>query len=391
MEVALLFFLAFAQLPGSLEAFSVTGGVSQPRPQLSQQAAAAAASCPLWRRCRECSSRQHRFEVPMSSSSSTNAATSESDGSRKDSSMAMPSSTMNGITPNGATPKQEKEFKDKQKQQLEATNFRAQAGPLSFKAKYGVLNPYGIWYGFVAIFLGIPWFAALTLYQCFTILTRGKFDKQRFVPNLFNQIWGTILMRLTRSYPKVEGLDILKEFYEKGKPCMFVANHNSWMDIPIVGSTIGWRNYKFVAKKELAKVPILSTAIRVAGHLMVDRSDKRSGLKTLKAGIQYLKDGVHLITFPEGTRSRDGRLLEFKNGAFKMAHKAGAPIIPFTIAGAQVAHPLWAIFPIRASHNVCNITVHEPIESVGKSEEELAEAVRQQMIDGLPADQKPLA
>ena len=171
---------------------------------------------------------------------------------------------------------------------------------------------------------------------------------------------------------------------------MFVANHNSWMDIPIIGSTIGWRNYKFVAKKELEKVPILSTAIKVAGHLIVDRSDKRSGLKTLKAGIQYLKDGIPLCTFPEGTRSRNGRLLEFKNGAFKMAHKAGAPVIPCTIEGAQIAHPTWAIFPIRSSHSICKIVVHEPIESIGITEEELADQVRKQMIVGLPDNQKPL-
>ena len=171
---------------------------------------------------------------------------------------------------------------------------------------------------------------------------------------------------------------------------MFVANHNSWMDIPVVGSTIGWRNYKFVAKKELSKVPILSAAIAVAGNLMVDRTDKKSGLKTLRAGIQYLKDGVHLCTFPEGTRSRNGRLLSFKNGAFKMAHKAGAPVVPLSIAGAQKAHPIWAMFPIRASHRILKIIVHEPIESEGKTEEELAEQVRQAMISGLPDDQKPL-
>lgn len=70
---------------------------------------------------------------------------------------------------------------------------------------------------------------------------------------------------------------------------MFVANHCSWDDIPFLGATIGWRNYKIVAKKELEKVPILGTAIRVAGNIEVDRSDRRSQLATLKKGIQYLK------------------------------------------------------------------------------------------------------
>ena len=104
-----------------------------------------------------------------------------------------------------------------------------------------------------------------------------------------SHVWGVTLMRLSRSYPEIEGLDQLKEFYKKGQPAMFVANHCSWMDIPFLGATIGWRNYKMVSKKELGIVPILGTSIRVGGHIMVDRSDRRSQLKTLKQGIDYLK------------------------------------------------------------------------------------------------------
>jgi 1-acyl-sn-glycerol-3-phosphate acyltransferase len=171
---------------------------------------------------------------------------------------------------------------------------------------------------------------------------------------------------------------------------MFVANHNSWMDIPFLGAMVGWRNYKLVSKKELAKVPILGKAIKVGGNLMLDRSDKRDQIRTLKAGIQILKNGVHLCTFPEGTRSRSGRLGEFKNGAFKMAHKAGAPIIPVSIVGAADVMPGHWMFPCRPGHNVAKMVIHKPIESVGKTEAELAAAVRRAMILGLPGNQRPL-
>ena len=70
---------------------------------------------------------------------------------------------------------------------------------------------------------------------------------------------------------------------------MFVANHCSWMDIPFLGATMGWRNYKIIAKKELGIVPILGAAIRVGGHIMVARDDRRSQIKTLKQGINCLK------------------------------------------------------------------------------------------------------
>ena len=96
-------------------------------------------------------------------------------------------------------------------------------------------------------------------------------------------------MRLSRSYPEIENLEILEEFYKKDQPAMFVANHCSWMDIPFLGATVGWRNYKLVSKKELGIVPILGTSIKVGGHIMVDRTNRRSQLKTLKQGINYLK------------------------------------------------------------------------------------------------------
>lgn len=171
---------------------------------------------------------------------------------------------------------------------------------------------------------------------------------------------------------------------------MFVANHNSWMDIPFVGYTIGWRNYKLISKAELGKVPILGKAIKEGGNIMVDRANRRSQLKTLKDGIQWLKDGVHLCTFPEGTRSQTGHLLPFKNGAFKMAYKNGSPVIPLSIVGSGKAMPANWMFPRRPCAGNCKVVIHEPIESEGKTEAELAEAVRLAIISGLPEDQRPL-
>lgn len=95
-----------------------------------------------------------------------------------------------------------------------------------------------------------------------------------------------------------------------------------------------------------------------------------------------------MCTFPEGTRSRTGRLLPFKNGAFKMAYKAGAPIIPLSIVGSGDVMPANWMFPRRPTHE-CKVIIHEPIETEGKTEGELAEAVRAAVISGLPEDQRP--
>lgn len=97
-----------------------------------------------------------------------------------------------------------------------------------------------------------------------------------------------------------------------------------------------------------------------------------------------------MCTFPEGTRSRTGRLLKFKNGAFKMAHKAGAPVIPISIINSHQVMPTGWMFAMKPSYKTARVVVHEPVESEGKTEDELAEAVRASLISGLGDDQRPL-
>ena len=83
-------------------------------------------------------------------------------------------------------------------------------------------------------------------------------------------------------------------------------------------------------------------------------------------------------------------MLPFKNGAFKMAYKVGAPVVPMSIVASGKAHPANWMFPCRSSHGICKIIIHEPIESTGKTEAELAALVREKIIEGLPEDQHPL-
>lgn len=267
-------------------------------------------------------------------------------------------------------------------------------GKFSFQTKYGRLNPFAIYYGTTAILLGLPWFVGLTLCKLFYKITGERWDVNKRMPHFISHLWGMSLLRLSRSYPKVEGREILAEFFshgEKNRAAMFVANHNSWMDIPFLGATVGInQNYKFVAKAELKKVPILGTSIECGGHVMVDRLHRRSQVMAVKYGINWLKKGVHLCTFPEGTRSKNGRVLSFKNGAFKMAQKVGAPVIPLSIVGSFDAHPHNWMFPRKASVAFCKVVIHEPIESSGLTEQELSDAVKAAIISGLPEEQHPL-
>jgi len=263
-------------------------------------------------------------------------------------------------------------------------------GLFTFKTPYGYLNPYGIYYGLTSILLGIPWYFAITFCQLLYKITNNKVDKMKRLPTFFSHCWGITLLRLTGNFPKVEGYEHLRKFYKEGRAAMVVANHNSWLDIPSLGITTGWRNYKLISKVELNKVPILGKAIQVGGHVMVDRSSRRSQIQTFKEGMKWLQDGVHLCAFPEGTRSKDGHLLPFKNGAFKMAHKVGAPVVCFSIIGAGRLMPANWMFPRRPAYGSMKVIIHPPIESNDKTEKELAKIIRDTIISGLPEEQHPL-
>lgn len=92
---------------------------------------------------------------------------------------------------------------------------RREGGIFAIHTKYGGLNPFGIWYGLVAVSLGIPWYIAMTICQTFHLITGQRFDKLRRIPIFITQIWGTMLLRLTNCYPNMEGLDILRNFYKE--------------------------------------------------------------------------------------------------------------------------------------------------------------------------------
>ena len=95
---------------------------------------------------------------------------------------------------------------------------RKEGGPFAFSTKYGALNLYAIYYGLVAIGLGIPWFVSLKIYSFFQFLTRGRFDKYRRIPTTLNHLWGVTLMFLTRSFPQIENKDVLEKFYKEYVP-----------------------------------------------------------------------------------------------------------------------------------------------------------------------------
>ncbi|KXG74997.1 lysophospholipid acyltransferase family protein [Thermotalea metallivorans] len=185
------------------------------------------------------------------------------------------------------------------------------------------------------------------------------------------QRWARMLVNLSGSQIKVMG----EENVPKEGAVLFVSNHQSNFDIPILLGFIH-KPKSFIAKKELSRIPILSTWMKYMQCVFIDREDARQSLKAINRGAELLKEGYSQVIFPEGTRSADGRLGEFKPGSLKLALKANVPIVPVTIKGAYHIMPKGQL---KIQPAQVEVIISPPIQ-VGnisaKESGELAEKVR---------------
>ena len=124
------------------------------------------------------------------------------------------------------------------------------------------------------------------------------------------------------------------------EPCVVVANHESDCDVYASSwlATLGW-NMKYLSKKSLFDLPVFGPAMTLVGDISVIRGDRRSRLEAFERCRWWLAKGMPVLFFPEGTRSRTGELARFKDGAFRLAIEAGAPIRPVVFAGTRNALP----------------------------------------------------
>lgn len=168
------------------------------------------------------------------------------------------------------------------------------------------------------------------------------------------------------------------------RPYVVVSNHLSMADIPVV-SRLPWE-MKWVAKAELFRVPVVGWLMRLAGDIPVDRGEGRSRVGVLVVARAVLRDRCSVMFFPEGTRSRDGRVLPFNDGAFRLAIKEQIPILPLVIDGTQNAlrkHD-WRFG--RADHIRLRVLPEIPTEGLrGADAEALRDRVRTMIIEQIAA------
>ena len=141
----------------------------------------------------------------------------------------------------------------------------------------------------------------------------------------------SVVTKISGAKVIVNGLDNIPD----DTACLFVGNHNSCFDV-IISYTLMKRPTGYVAKKEFKKSPSLNVWMFFIRCLFIDRKDIKQGMKTILKAAEYLKNGINIFVFPEGTRSKDGKMLPFKEGSMKMAEKSGCPIIPVAISNTAV-------------------------------------------------------
>jgi len=186
--------------------------------------------------------------------------------------------------------------------------------------------------------------------------------------------WGRAFVRLGGWKLRVEGMENLPS-----GGAVLVANHQSAVDIPMLLSAFP-RPVRFLAKRELGEIPLFGKAMAAAGNLFVDRDDPRDAVRMLREAGAQLRDGRLVVVFPEGTRSGDGSIGEFRPGAFYLAQKSGAPVVPVYVDGGYRAIPKGGYRVRPAELLVRALPPLSPGEGAGGSKERIAAAVRARIL-----------
>ncbi|MBZ5561902.1 MAG: 1-acyl-sn-glycerol-3-phosphate acyltransferase [Acidobacteriia bacterium] len=178
------------------------------------------------------------------------------------------------------------------------------------------------------------------------------------------------------------------EKFPRDRTVVFMANHQGNCDPPALLAILP--TVSIVAKKEFFRIPILNRAMLARGFIPVDRKHREAAIAAVNQAVRSLQAGHSFLVFPEGTRSRDGRLQPLKKGVFIMAMKVGAPILPVSISGSSkiMAKGKFVIHPGRV-----RITVHDPVPTEGHTLDDrqlIMDRVRQALLAGLAPEECPL-
>lgn len=200
-----------------------------------------------------------------------------------------------------------------------------------------------------------------TIFLSVIALIVSIFDSRGEKVHAIGRFWASLHLKACGIKVTLDGIDNIKR-----PPYIFMCNHQSALDIYALLSSLPL-SFKWIAKRQLFVIPFIGWAMKRAGYISLDRENPREALKAIEDAAHKIREGLNIIIFPEGTRSKDGVLLPFKKGGFSLALRAGVPIIPVGIVGTSNLQPKGSFIPRQKGVIFINIGNEIDIADKGKS------------------------
>jgi 1-acyl-sn-glycerol-3-phosphate acyltransferase len=221
--------------------------------------------------------------------------------------------------------------------------------------------------GFILRVIKITWLGlglSIATFLVFPIITLSSLitSTGNFAFNL-SRLWAWFLLTITRVRVTIRG----KKKIAKATSYVIIANHQSHFDGPALATALGIQ-FRWIAKKELLKIPLFGQSLYAARNIFIDRSNRVKAIESLQAGMDRIPKGVSVMCFAEGTRSHRAKINGFKKGGFVAALKKGLPILPVTVNGSAKILPRDSI--VFRSGRI-QIVVDDPIETKGLNLEDV--------------------
>lgn len=235
-------------------------------------------------------------------------------------------------------------------------------------------------YKIYQFFIALPVILVSTLLTAI-ITSVGSLFNAHFWGYYPGRIWSKIVCRVLLLPIHVEGRELL----EKNQSYVFVANHQGPMDIFLIYGYLG-RNFKWMMKKALRRMPFVGYACYKAKHIFVDKSGPKAIKETYERAHDTLQGGTSLVVFPEGSRTFTGHMGLFRKGAFQLADELQLPVVPITIDGSfDVLTRMAGIDFVH--HHAMRLIIHKPIYPTGESHENIRRTLDESykvIMDSLP-------
>jgi 1-acyl-sn-glycerol-3-phosphate acyltransferase len=236
-------------------------------------------------------------------------------------------------------------------------------------------NPMPLWHRWRSNIFRAPLFFLVTGFFGTLALIASLWAKTGRTQHRIAQVWARACVRASGARLTVLAAENLR----KHPVAVYAANHTSYMDTPVVFSTLPFQ-FRILAKKELWSMPFIGWYLNRSGQIPVDTDNPRATLSSLSGGVRALRAGMPLFVFPEGSRTPDGELKTFLAGAAYLAIRAQVPVVPIALSG------VYDLLPMHASHFYpCRVTLMagEPIDTTGmtpRQTDQLTERLRSAIV-----------